>query len=295
MEKLLTTKDLAEVIGASESSLRRWTDSGAIRTSRTVGGHRRIPLSEAVRFIRESNATIIRPELLGLPEVLPTMDASGAGAVDEEIYQALRDGESARARGQILGLYLGGATLAAIFDGPVGRTMHRIGELWEHDARGILIEHRAADICLQAIGQLRQLLAPAGAAAPATVGGSPPGDPYLLPSIMAATVLAEAGYRETNFGPDTPFEVLAMAAREQKANLVWLSVSTVDQKGRLQRGVEELSRRLLEQNANLIIGGRHAAAALTHASPNVHVLQTMSELAAFVRGAKPIRLAASAP
>src|SRR4051794_17870331 len=63
---LLTPKELADAIGASESSLRRWVDGGRLRISRTAGGHRRIPVEEAVRFIRETGATLVRPEMLGL-------------------------------------------------------------------------------------------------------------------------------------------------------------------------------------------------------------------------------------
>ena len=289
MDKLLTTNEVAEAIGASESSLRRWTNSGAIRTSRTVGGHRRIPLSEAIRFIRESGATVVRPELLGLSGLATTAGGSGAGAqaVEDAIYQALLGGDARAARGQILGLYLGGMSPAAIFDGPLGRGMHRVGELWQHDARGILVEHRATDICIQAVAHLRQLLPPAAADAPVAVGGAPAGDPYLLPSLMAAAVLADAGYRETNYGAHTPLEGLAGAAAEQNATIVWLSVSTAGQEAELQRGVEQLAKRLQQHAATLVIGGRHAGSIQTRRLPNVHVLQTMAELAAFTRGANP--------
>src|SRR3954454_15061049 len=102
MEKLLTTKELAEAIGASESSLRRWTNGGAIRTSRTVGGHRRIPLSEAVRFVRETGATVVRPDVLGLPAAV---GVGGAGD-DEVLYRALLDGDARAARGRVVGMYL---------------------------------------------------------------------------------------------------------------------------------------------------------------------------------------------
>ena len=60
-KSLLTPKELAEAIGASESSIRRWVDTGDIRVARTAGGHRRITLSEAIRFIRQIEAPVVRP------------------------------------------------------------------------------------------------------------------------------------------------------------------------------------------------------------------------------------------
>ena len=295
MEKLLTTNDVALAIGASESSLRRWTNSGAIRTSRTVGGHRRIPLSEAIRFIRESGATVVRPELLGLPGVA-SQSPSGSDASlrppEEALYDALVAGDATAAAGQLLGAYLGGTPLAALFDGPLGAAMRRVGDLWRHDTRGILVEHRATDICLRAVAQLRQVLPPAPHTAPAAHGGAPAGDPYLLPSLMAAAVLADAGYRDTNFGADTPTDVLAAAAEEQHASLVWLSVSVAADPASLRRDVERLARRLRPLGATLVVGGRHAEALLPRHVPNVQVLRTMSELAAFTRGANPAAVAA---
>jgi methanogenic corrinoid protein MtbC1 len=208
------------------------------------------------------------------------------------LYQALVDGDAALAKGRILAMYLGGAGLAAMFDGPLARAMHRVGELWQHDTRGVLVEHRATDICLQAVNHLRQLLAPPDAGALAALGGAPPGDPYLLPSMMAAAVLAEAGYRVTSFGADTPLDVLATAAAEQKASLVWLSVSAVEHKAPLKRGIEQLAETLRGHDARLLVGGRLAAPLVPRDLPNVRVLATMSELAAFTRAAKPAAAAA---
>jgi excisionase family DNA binding protein len=282
MEKLLTTKELAEAIGASESSLRRWTNSGAIRTSRTVGGHRRIPLSEAVRFIRETRATVVRPQVLGLPDT-GTAHATG-GDVAAALYQALLDGDAARARGQVIAMYLGGTPLAAIFDGPLAGAMHRVGELWRHDPRGVLVEHRATDICLQTVAELRQLLPAAEDAAPAAVGGAPADDPYLLPSMMAAAVLADAGYRVTSLGADTPAEVLAAAAEEVDARVVWLSVSHAEPEA-LRRDVERLASRLEPRGTTILIGGRGASGLSLPRLPNVRVLATMSQLADHARGA----------
>src|SRR5687767_2559257 len=88
--ELLTPKDLAAAIGASESSLRRWIDSGDIRVSRTAGGHRRIPLGEAVQFIRKIGAVIVRPEVLNMP---PAPILGDTASVDEgRLFAALREG-----------------------------------------------------------------------------------------------------------------------------------------------------------------------------------------------------------
>ena len=57
-EPYLRTQQVAKELGVSVSTIKRWVDSGAIRAARTVGKHRLIPLSEAVRLAKEQ----------GLPE-----------------------------------------------------------------------------------------------------------------------------------------------------------------------------------------------------------------------------------
>jgi MerR family transcriptional regulator, light-induced transcriptional regulator len=284
MERLLTTKDLARAIGASESSLRRWTDSGAIRTSRTVGGHRRIALSEAIRFIRQTGAAVVEPAALGLQDV-PTAGTTDAGeAVQERLHQSLVEGDAAEARGQILTLYLGGMSVAAIGDGPVRLAMERIGTRWQHDPAGILIEHRATDICLLAISLIRQLLPPPPDGAPVAIGGAPQGDPYVVPTAIAATVLAEIGWREINFGPNTPVDLLATAAQERAAAMVWLSIST-EMSPPLRREIKRLATRLSQLQVLFVVGGRLAPALGSPRASDIHVLRTMAELSALARGA----------
>jgi methanogenic corrinoid protein MtbC1 len=291
MEKLLTSKELAKAIGASESSMRRWTNSGAIQTARTVGGHRRIAVSEAIRFVRESGATIVRPEMLGLPELPATEDGVkvGSRSLERHLYEALRVGDAAAATGCAAGLFLNGLSVASICDGPLQSAMQRIGELWREDPRGILVEHRAMSICMQSLEILRQMIGEPAKNAPVALGGAPDGDPYLLPSMMAATVLAEAGYRDMNFGPQTPLALLAMAAEENKAGIVWVSVKFAADRAKLRGDIVELAERLKKMDIKLVAGGDGIESLAIRSIKNVHVMQTMTELSAFARGAVSVQ------
>lgn len=279
MRRALSPRDLATAIGVSESSLKRWVDAGKIAVVRTEGGHRRIPLTEAVRFIRASGAQLLRPEMLGLAEI-------AAGAVDDgdatnALFAQLAAGNGREARGLLMGLYLRGMTLASIFDGPVQAAMARMGELWEHDATGVFLEHRATDTCLQATAQLRALFE-APDDGPVAVGGAPTGDPYILPTLMASTVLASEGVRAVNLGPDTPTASLRHAIAHHDPRLVWLSVSSPTTPA-LGEELAAIARELEPRGATLVIGGRRRHE-LAHQVRGAYVVATMAELAAFGRG-----------
>jgi excisionase family DNA binding protein len=277
MSRLLSPKELAAAIGVSESSLKRWADAGRIHVSRTEGGHRRITLSEAVRFIRETRAPVVRPEVLGLPE-LGAVEPEDA-ASEDAVYEHLIAGHAREVRGLVLARYLGGEPVAAIFDGALREAMTRIGERWRHQGDGVFVEHRATDICLAAVAALRAIFeSPIGAAV--VVGGAPEGDPYVLPSLMAATVLAAEGLRAVNLGADTPASALGHAVRHHHPLVTWISISAPLVPARADELVAALHE--LARSTTVVVGGRHRGALAAH--PEVTVVATMAELAARARG-----------
>ena len=213
--RLLSPRELADALGVSESSLKRWVDAGKITAARTEGGHRRITLQEAVRFIRESGAPLARPELLDMPDI------SAVRMGDDASRHYLVEGDAVAARGWLLARYLGGASVGALCDGPVREAMDRIGEL-RHEADGVFIEHRAIDTCLLALAQLRSMFEPP-AHAPYALGATPDHD--IIPAFMAATVVASVGMRSVNLGPDTPVGALASAVGRLHPALVWIRAS----------------------------------------------------------------------
>lgn len=55
-DRLLTVAQAREFAGVSSVSIRRWTNSGKLKTYRSAGNHRRIKTSDLMRLIdKESN------------------------------------------------------------------------------------------------------------------------------------------------------------------------------------------------------------------------------------------------
>jgi excisionase family DNA binding protein len=285
VKEVLSTKELAQAIGVSESSIKRWADEGSIRVARTVGGHRRIPLPEAIRFVRESGMAVAEPGILGLLEAASLGPGSGAAEAADRLFDYLEKGAAAQARGLVQSLFLAGSSVAEIVDGPIREAMHRIGDLWQHRPDGVFCEHRATDIALQAMNQLRLLLVE-DQKGPVAVGGAPAGDPYLLPSLAATVVLVSEGYRTVNLGPETPLSTLERAADLLHPSLLWMSLSASTLDDRAASGAARLAAQVSHTEANVIVGGRRLAQLRLPSAPNLHTGRSMTELAAFARGLK---------
>ena len=290
MKQLLTPRDLAQAIGVSESSLRRWVDAGLLPSVKTAGGHRRIALADAVQYIRNTHAMVVRPEVLGLADLAATPPRGGDAADDERIYETLHAGDGMRFLSMVTMMYVSGRSLAGIFDGPIRKAMQRVGELWRHDAKGILVEHRAMDLCVRAICQFRQMLPVPPADAPLALGASVEADPYILPTMMSAAILEDAGFRAVNFGPNTPVQLLSEAAAEHNAKLVWLSISSPSEPEKLLARIDELAKTLARRSTHLVLGGRVVRDFATKDQPNLHVLHSMAELSAFAGGLRAGKL-----
>jgi len=289
MKSSLSPKELGAAIGVSESSLKRWADSGRLHVARTAGGHRRIHLSEAVRFIRESGFSVERPDLIGLDDLVELEPGATRADPAEQFFQALIEGQGERVRGLALALYLEGTALAGVIDRMVAPAMRRVGELWQHSPEGIFVEHRASDLCAQALNRIRGL-APAPAGQPHAIGGAPENDPYVLPSLMAASVLATEGWSEANLGAHTPLAVLAQAAADCDARIAWLALSVAMPPARLRETVEQMSEALRAHGARsrLVVGGPALAGRTTPAIDGVYFAGSMAELSAFARGLRAV-------
>src|SRR6187401_3370429 len=50
---ILSTRSVAEVLGVSEATVKRWADAGTLRCFRTPGGHRKFRLRDVKAFLAD--------------------------------------------------------------------------------------------------------------------------------------------------------------------------------------------------------------------------------------------------
>ena len=284
MQVMLTTRQLADAIGVSESSVKRWIDDGRIAAIRTAGGHRRVRVEEAARYVREAGVAVERPDSLGLPDLAAhARRKANDGDAGDSLYDYLTTGLAAEAAGLLMARFLAGASVAQVVDGPLVQAMTRAGELWRSGPNGILLEHRATEVALRALVRLRALLGPSGDG-PVSVGGAPPGDPYMLASMSAAAVLEDEGFRATNLGPETPLSTLALSVEELRPRIVWISVSVASDPMGLRREVLELTDRVQAVGGILVVGGAQVDRLALPRKQALYVGGSMAELRAIARG-----------
>ena len=282
LKSFLSPRDLAKAIGASESSLKRWVDDGRIRVSRTAGGHRRIPLTEAVRFIRSAGITLTDPEHIGLGEIDTTRDGNPE-SMSEECADLFRELRGREVEQRLFAAFLGGASVAEICDGPIRIALQHVGELYQESPTGITIEHAAVEHCVRVLNTIRNVLTPPANSAPLAIGGAVAGNPYVLPSLSVAAVLEELGFRVINAGANLPLDSLIPMATSHAANIVWrTSNDELDQRTQ-SRELEGLQRVRETSGCTSVVGGGGFDAGLAQKYDS-HSFDTLMEFSGFARG-----------
>ncbi len=251
---LLTPKQVARAIQVSESSIKRWCDRGLIPTHYTAGGHRRIPTSGLMEFLRSKKQQIVRPEVLGLPvtagQTVRVIDRAAENLVD-----ALVVGDEDQCRQIVFDLFLTEHSITAICDQVFAKAFESIGDRWECGDAEVYQERRGCELALRVLHELEAMVPKPASDAPLAIGGAPAGDQYNLATTMVELVLREAKWNAVSLGDNLPFTTLAAAIREHRPRLFWLSCSHVEDEAGFLTGYESLYDEFCMDVA-IVVGGR---------------------------------------
>jgi len=279
----VTPKQVAQAIGVSESSVKRWCDQGLIPAERTAGGHRRLSVGGVLQFLRASDRSLVRPEILSLP---PTALRREATLVQsrQETTAALEEGDEERFRAVGFNLFLAGYSVAEICDQVVTPAFEALGCRWQHGHIEVYQERRASEIGLRFLHELRGLLPRPNSGAPLAIGGTFEGDWYSLPTTMAELVLRELGWRAQSYGSSHPPATLRAAIRDRKPHLFWLSVSWIASESDFVRRFQEISETAVGCGTAVVVGGRALTETIRRRVTGSTFCDDMGHLAAFAAG-----------
>ena len=278
----LSTLEAAQALGVSISTVKRWVDTKVLPAHKTPGGHRKLLQSEVLALARQGE--LPRGDLSRL-----TMASSNDGSPDlkrlkSSFLAVILEGDVDAARSVVQRAYQDGVSIETLADQIISPVMADVGHGWETREIDVWHEHRATQICVQVLFEMKTKLENrAERNRPVALGAAPEGDPYLLPSLLAQMVLLDAGWQAINLGPHTPFVSLLKGVRETKPRLIWLSVSFLADSNRFLREYHEFFRALEPTGVAVAVGGQGLVEAIRSAIPYTTYGDGLSHLAAFAR------------
>ena len=271
----LSPKQAAKFLGVSESSLKRWCDSGRIKATKTPGGHRKIEQVDLVEFARAHHGSKIDVSALA------TLEANGSHrdlkSASHSLALALLAGNEVQARQQVIDLFVDGYPVSKILDEVITSSFKEIGDLWECANAESYQERQSCEICRRILFELRQVILQSDDG-PIAIGATLEGDIYQLPTTMVELVLRTNGYRATSLGSSIPATSFVNAIRDTGPALVWLSASYINDESKFVSDVSHIQNLCIEKNIPLVMGGNGLHNEFRRRFPNVLFCESMQHL-----------------
>lgn len=247
-------RQTARAIGVSEASIKRWCDKGKLDSEKTVGGHRRLSLPAIMGFIQDNDIKLKQPEALDLPAAVGPGSRTLTQACD--LYrEALEQGDQTRSLQIAFDIRLAGHSMAEIADKVVAPAFHALGQRWQHGDLEVYQERHGVEITRRVLLRLKDTLPLPAQDAPVATGATLTGDPYSLAGLMGELVLLELGWKATFLGSQLPHSTMEQAVQDLKPDILWLSVSSVQDPEAFIEANARLHALCLERRCALVTGG----------------------------------------
>jgi MerR family transcriptional regulator, light-induced transcriptional regulator len=280
--RYVSTAQVAQALGVSVTTVKRWVDDDILPAHRTAGGHRKLLMGDVLRAVREGNL----PQA-DLTRLLPKpVDASATdpAVVYRQLIDAIHAADQELIRTLIHGTYQAGMAVDQIADRVISPAMAHVGHAWESGKLDVSHEHRVSQAFVSALYELRTLLrANAEQNRPVAVGGAPEHDHYILPSLVAKLTLLDCGWDAINIGPHTPVSAFRTAIDELNPQILWLSVAHIEDQEQFLADYRELYEYADGRGVAVAIGGRAVTDRLRVRMPYTTFGDGMGHLASFAR------------
>lgn len=248
----MTTKNVAKVLGVSESSVKRWIDDGLLKAEKTPGGHRRVSVSDLDQFIQTTGKKVKDKSRIGVPDSISLETFSD---IFKHFSLSLRNGDVLLMRAIIRKMMLEGNTIDVVIDRLVFPAFKELRSKCAHPSEECLVLHRATDM-IRHILDLQNQEVEADSVSKivlADLGYDIDGLP---------TFLAEASVRglcsPVQLGTSVPEEVVVGSLDRMAVHAVFLSASgPVRNRKLLEKNIESITSACLKKNVPCFLYGEH--------------------------------------
>ncbi len=256
----IPTREVASMLGVTETTVKRWADDGILPCVRTPGGHRKFRLTDIVRFAEEHGLTVAGSTLP--PMSAAQLEQFRAGVVlkdhqriaevfREEALQADREGLYEL----LLYLLKNSLSFPAIADEVIRPAMTEIGSLWEKGKLAVNQEHAATHAVLEALARVAPDLHRKPAKSIAVICSCPEGELHDVGLRCLAYSLEAEGWKVRYIGANTPVADIIRVLRAERPTLLCVSVTIVRQKRKLVAELNTMARTARALGSIFIIGG----------------------------------------
>jgi excisionase family DNA binding protein len=254
LKMFLKTKDLAKILGVSEATIKNWSREGLLKFHKTIGGHRRFPIEEIVKFIKDNKII----DLAGFSNA----DVNTLTYIIFEDYEELSKellnymlNKSQKEVENLLKIILFSFGVIKAFDLIVSKSLSELGLLSEKGEISVDQEHIASSKIIESIINLKNLFEAKKKKKIKLVITSLEGDIHEIPLRIIDFILTYEGYNVIYVGANTPYADIIKTIEREKPNFLIISAVYIIDKRKFEKSIEILDKSCKEINCILFIGG----------------------------------------
>lgn len=254
MNVILSSKQVAEILGVNESSVKRWADNGMLTCSKTPGGHRKF-LKKDILFFGTKYSYNVNTALLNISAEKEIRNYPDIESIKSVLFKKLFISSEDELLDYLNSLILSGLSIVDLYDSVISKTMQKIGEQWMRKELSIEQEHIATNKILKTLIRLHSKVTPKTANGLTAICCSLENEYHELPVLSVNNVLAYFGWKVIYLGVNTPVESLKSGIMEFKPDVVCVSSTIMRDKKKFSNDIKKIYKTTIRENSKLIVGG----------------------------------------
>ncbi|MBI5537192.1 MAG: helix-turn-helix domain-containing protein [Deltaproteobacteria bacterium] len=244
-DRLMSTGDVAEVLGVSEATVKRWADAGTLSCIRTPGGHRKFRLRDIAMHLASRRGPSHSNE------VPPTESERDL----DEMVSALLVGDVEKVAGAVAAARLQRTSMAALADTLLFPAMQRVRQATTTGRCEAFHEHIALNTLVEVCARQRPSLRVPGSSRGRAVVAPAPGETSDVLARLASLVAVESGFDAYVLGTGLPPSSLARSAEDLGASWVIMTCEKTDASAEVARYSEQVIGGTERSRARLVCVG----------------------------------------
>ena len=212
-DRLMSTGDVAEVLGVSEATVKRWADAGTLSCIRTPGGHRKFRLRDIAMHLASRRGST------HANDVPPTESEKEL----DEIVSSLLVGDVEKVAGAVAAARLQRTSMAVIADTLLYPAMRRGRQATSTGQCEPFHEHIALNTLVEVSARQRPTLRVPGSTRGRVVVAPAPGETSDVLARLASLVAVESGFEAYVVGCGLAAPSVARAAEDLAVSWVLLA------------------------------------------------------------------------
>lgn len=253
MDNIFSSKQVANILGVNESSIKRWTNNGELKCFKTPGGHRKFKKDDIKSFAKrysikientlfDSRITDEKSNFIDYDKVNELLLRKLFNHSEEEIFDF------------IYSLLNNGIEPIELFDDVISKVMTKIGMMWERNEIGVEVEHIASCKLINVLIRIEKELknsSNGNKVICSTLGN----ELHEIPVLVLKIMLSYYGWRVIYPGVNLPKKSLIKLINENKPDLVCLSLMFIDNSNKSAADIKEIHSVCKKANSKLVVGG----------------------------------------